>query len=162
MTEQRDPFEPPKARVEDEPRPGPAVKAILAGIIVDLGGSTIGGIVFGVAYFIVRTAMGASQEDIVAATSNADPLSFLFIAGGLIGCGFSVLGGYVCANIAKEREFASGFVVALVSTAFAIYYSSEFSIGVILLLAALTFASVMGGVKIGYARNNRKRRAFTA
>ncbi len=154
MTESRDPYAPPGARLEDKPGPGSMVKAVLVGLGVDICGSLVAGIVLGMVYAAILAASGASPEEIETAFANISPLSPMSILGSLTGCGLSVWGGYLCARIARRREYALGAVVAAISTAASLMMASHYPIGVNLALSIATFGSVMFGVRFGYAKNN--------
>src|SRR5690606_37718675 len=62
------PYAPPGAAVGDLPaKPGSAVKAVVLGFLVDIGGTLVGTIVLGIVYGIVLAASGASEEELIAA-----------------------------------------------------------------------------------------------
>jgi hypothetical protein len=154
MTENHDPYAPPEARVEDRREPGSPFKAVLVGVAVDVGGSLVAGVVLGMAFAGVLAASGASPEHIAAAFANLSPLSPMFIAGSLIGCGLSVWGGYLCARIARRREYGLGAVVAVISAAASLLMGGEQPAGLNLALSIATFGAVMFGARFGHARNN--------
>jgi hypothetical protein len=154
MTEGHDPYAPPGARLEDKRGPGSMVKAVLVGLGVDIGGSLVTGIVLGMAYAAILAASGASPAEIETSFANISPLSPVSVLGSLIGCGLSVWGGYLCARIARRREYALGAVVAVISTAASLLTASHYPIGVNLALSIATFGSVMFGVRFGNAKNN--------
>ncbi len=114
--EPRNPYEPPGAAVQDvePPRPAP-VKAVVYGVLIDVGGSIAAGILLVLVYSMVLSASGASLEEIQRAMSNADPTSAFSLLGLLVGCTASFLGGYVCARVARSAEMKWVGVVAAVS-----------------------------------------------
>jgi hypothetical protein len=154
MTENHDPYAPPGARLEDKHGPGSMVKAILVGLGVDIGGSLVSGIVLGMACAAILAASGASPEEFDTSFANISPLSPVSVVGSLIGCGLSVWGGYLCARIARRREYALGAVVAVIPTAASWLTASHYPVGVNLALSNATSGSVMFGVRFGCAKNN--------
>ncbi len=155
MTDNPNPYTPPEAKLEDERRPGSPIKAVLVGLAADIGGSFAAGIVLTVVYGIVLGASGASPDEIAAAAAaTMSPGSWVFIAGVVVGCGFSVWGGYLCARIAGQREFRAGSVVAVISTAIAAAFGQDaYPAGINLALSIATFGAVMFGVRTGAAKN---------
>ncbi|HEX7810946.1 MAG TPA: hypothetical protein VF460_03470 [Burkholderiales bacterium] len=154
MTESQNPYTPPDARVKDEPGPGSPIKAVLVGLAVDIGGSIAAGIVLTLVYGVLLASTGATPEEIAAAATAIAPGSWIFITGMAMGCGFSVWGGYLCARIAGRRAYASGVVVAAISTAFGAAFGSEgYSAGLNLALLIATFGAVMFGVRMGVTKN---------
>ena len=154
MTDNQNPYTPPEAKLEDERRPGSPMKAILVGLAADIGGSLAAGILLTVVYGIVLGASGASPDEIAAAAAAVSPGSWVFVAGVVMGCGFSVWGGYLCARIAGQREYRTGVVVAVISTAVAAVFGQDaYPAGINLALSIATFGAVMFGVRMGAARN---------
>lgn len=155
-----DPFRPPATNVDAlDVQRGSAVKAVVMGALVDIGGSMLSGIIFYVLYGIYLGATGNSVEDMgkpfAAADASNSPIAFLL---NMVGCLFSVLGGYVCARIAKHGEYRLGAILAVVTV----------SLGFLLLsggepdplagiYSLLTVASVMVGSHLGAKTNQRER-----
>jgi hypothetical protein len=83
--------------------------------------------------------------------------SWVSIAGSIVGCGFSVLGGYLCARIAKRSEHKLGGILATISTGIGLLLGmNRYSLLVNLILIVATFAAVMIGVQIGYSQNQKR------
>src|SRR5215510_11032931 len=94
------PYSPPKGEVEDYPKqPWSPIKAVLLGLAVDVGGSMLLGLLLGMGYAIVLAASGMQADEIALALADLSPWSWISIFGTLMGCGLSVLGGYVCARV---------------------------------------------------------------
>jgi hypothetical protein len=149
-----DPYAPPQAAVADEFRPGSPVKAALAGIAVDIGGSFAGGIALSFAYGIQLASSGATTEDVATALEHIPAGSWVFVLGSLLGFGFSIWGGYVCARVARIREYHPGSVVATVSTLVAaLLASDDYPAGINLGLVIATFGAVILGVRLGRQKN---------
>jgi hypothetical protein len=156
MSERHNPYSPPGASVADpSAKPGSPVKAVLAGAAVDIVGSLVIGAILSVIYGASLAVSGASVEEIAAASSEVPVDSWLFISGILVGCAFSVLGGYVCARIAKRSEYGLGCIVGAISALFGLLFAlGHYPLFVNLGLGLATFASVLLGARLGYARNH--------
>jgi len=110
-TGQQNPYTPPQAQLADsEPRPGSPVKAVVLGVVVDIGGTLVTSLMLGIAYGVSLAASGATQEEIAQIGANIPPDSWVVIVGTVLGCGFSVAGGYVCARIVKQAEYRYGAI----------------------------------------------------
>ena len=154
-TDRDNPYTPPEARVADpENEPGSPLKAVAIGLAVDIGGTFMTSLVLGIVYGITLAASGASAEAAASAFADVSPYSWLSIAGFLAGGGFSILGGYLCARIAKHSEYKLGGILATISTVFGLLLSmNSYSPFANLILSIASFATVMIGVQIGYSRN---------
>ena len=156
----RNPYRPPDAAVDDVvPPPGAPVKAIVYGVLVDVGGSMAAGLGIAILYSIVLAASGVSPEEMQRIFSDPDPLSWPSVIGSLVGGAASFLGGYVCARVAAVREMRSVGVVAAVSGIVSLAMGSggyAFEWNALLALAGM--AAVFAGGSLG-TRNNRRRRA---
>ncbi len=137
---------------------GSAVKAVLVGLAVDIGGSLLFGVVFAIAYGIYLGSSGASAEHIASSLSDAPADSWFFLVGTGVGCAFSVLGAYLCARIARHAEYTLGGIMATISVVFAFFISAEhYAPAVNILLASATIASIMLGAWLGALKNKRER-----
>jgi hypothetical protein len=155
-TDRDNPYTPPETRVADpENEPGSPLKAIAAGLAVDIGGSLATGFVLAMLYGAMLAASGASAEEVASAFADLSPYSWVSVAGSVVGGGFSVLGGYLCARIAKRSEHRIGAIMAALSTIVGMLASSSYAPLENFVLAVLTFVTVMIGVQMGYAKNRR-------
>ena len=159
-----DPFRPPTTDVDaPDVQHGSAVKAIVLGALVDIGGSMMSGIIFYVLYGIYLGATGNSMDDMAKPMAAADagnsPIGFLL---NMVGCLFSVLGGYVCARIAKHSEYRLGAILSVVTVAlgFVLLAGGEPE-PLAPMYALFTVAAVMVGSHLG-AKINRRDRARAA
>ena len=154
---ERNPYQPPGAAVKDLERvPGSPVKAVIYGVLVDVGGSIAAGLVMVFVYSLVLAASGASVEEIQSAMNDASPMSWFSILGFLVGCAASLLGGYVCARVAGAAEMKWVSIVAAVSGVVSVLmgmngYALEWNA----LLALLGMAAVFAGGSLGARRNRR-------
>ena len=152
------PFKPPDARVRDQPpAPGSPVRAVLTGLFVDLGGSTLVGLVLAGLYAASLAASGLSEAQIDEAMKNVAPTSAFAISGTVLGALCSVAGGYVCARIARRDEYRSGSVMAGLSAFFSLLLGGAGSpVDMTVLLTLCTVACVLLGVKYGRESNLRR------
>jgi hypothetical protein len=148
------PYAPPQASLKDAPpAAGSAVKAVTLGLLADIGGTVAASIVLMVIYGIVLGASGASVEEISAADLTSTD-SWLFYVGGAIGLAFSVLGGYVCARIAKRNEMRLGAVTAIISAVIGLFLAADqYQLGTNLSMTLAAIVAVMTGARLGYAQN---------
>jgi hypothetical protein len=155
----RNPYAAPEAKLADPaPAPGSSVKAVTLGVVVDILGSTLGTLLLGGLYGIYIGMTGASTERLEAAAASYTS-GFMFYVANLIGLFFSLLGGYVCARIARQSEYRLGAIVAAVSAAIGLAFtlgqhSALWSAAVV----SVNVAFVMLGVHWGKVRTARERR----
>jgi hypothetical protein len=146
-------YQPPTAEVHDQPATqGSAVKAVSLGLLVDIGGTLLLSVVVFSAYAVVQAGNGMSVEQIEAELGNLPPTSLFFIVMTLLGCGLSVLGGYVCARIARRRDYRLGVVLGALSTTLGLLLGSDESAGMLAATALLSFAAIMLGTRLGMDR----------
>src|SRR5262245_21392943 len=155
------PYAPPEASVQDRPsKPGSAFKAIALGLVVDVGGSLIAAIILAAIYGATLAATGVPREDIAAAMQASATDSWFFWVGSLVGLSFSVLGGYVCARIARRSEMKFGAIVAALSAVSGFFLGGDqLQLGTNLSMTLLTFGAVLVGARLGLARNTAARRS---
>lgn len=113
-----DPYRPPAADVsgtETGDRPGSALKAILLGLAVDVGGTAVVGTLIAIAWGVALGAGGASAAEIDRFFREST--AFLWVGLGT-GLAFSALGGYVAARIANRAEYRFALMLGLFSLAF--------------------------------------------
>jgi hypothetical protein len=153
------PYSPPEASVQDLPsKPGSAFKAVAMGLLVDIGGSLIGTIIIAVLYGIALAAAGVKREDIAAAMQPTATDSWFFYASTLLGLGFSVLGGYVCARIARRSEVKLGAILAALSASAGLAFAGDaVQLGTLLSLTLLGIGAILVGAKLGLAKNRSGR-----
>jgi hypothetical protein len=153
----QNPYAAPDAKLADPAAaPGSPIKAVLIGLGVDIGGSEVATLILALAYGMFLAASGASQEEIAAASQGTHTDSWFFYASSLVGCAFSVLGGYVCARIARRSEYTLGAILAAISAAFGLWASmDQYQVGILASLTLASIGAVMWGARLGYAANRR-------
>ena len=152
------PYRPPQSPVADQDRPrGSPVKGMIFGVLVDIGGTTLAGIALVFFWAIWLAASGMSAEQIQEAVQNPDPTSAFSLIGYAVGTGFSALGGYVCARVARETELRCAAVVAAISITFGLVIGgATHSLAMNVVLIGATLAAVMGGAWFGKRSNQRQ------
>jgi hypothetical protein len=154
------PFKPPETDSTKNPRPpatpGSQLKAVLTGLAVDIGGSIVFGIAISVIYAIQLQGQGMSDEDLPDAMDNMPHDSALYIAGNLLGLLMSLLGGFVCARIARRGEYRAGLIMAALSAIFGLMMSPHADADeMTVLLTVTSVACNLLGVKYGAEHNRR-------
>jgi uncharacterized protein with PQ loop repeat len=152
------PFAPPGASVSDtvELKPGSPIRAVLLGLVVDIGGTLVIGLLIGIVYGVFLGFSGVPQSEIVSRADTQNPMSLLSLIAQALGLVCSVLGGYVCARIVKRKEYRVVAVMAVLSAIFGMWVgSSQYSFPVLLALTALSVLSNLFGAKLGRAENRR-------
>ncbi|MGE5386859.1 MAG: hypothetical protein ACM3SV_13340 [Betaproteobacteria bacterium] len=152
------PFTPPKADVADVPdtTPGSPIKAVLFGFLTDFGGSMLAGIPFAFIYGVLLSVSGIPADEVGQALTEMPPDSLYAVIGYGIGLAFSMLGGFVCARIAKRNEYVLAAVAATLSALSGLLvmppgYSHE----LIALLTILSYTGAIYGAKRGIDKNRR-------
>ena len=155
-----DPFRPPAANIEArDTKRGSAVKAVFFGALTDIGGSMLAGIVFYMLYGIYLGATGNTLEDMAKPFGGAEagnsPMAFMM---NMVGCLFSVLGGYVCSRIARHSEYRLGAILAAVNVTLSFLLMAGGEPDPLAgIYSLLTVAAVMVGTHIGAKANRRER-----
>ena len=149
------PYTPPTAPVRDAARPpGSPIKAVIYGVLVDVGGTFVTGSVLSIAYAMGLASEGMSPEQAAAALAKIPLDSWVSIAGMIFGCLFSVAGGYVCARVARKSEYKLGATVAAVGVLIGVFFGGgQYSAGVFGALLMATVVSVMVGAHLGATKN---------
>lgn len=137
--------------------PGSPVRAVLLGLLVDLGGTMLVGILFVIGYAMLLGASGLPAGEIEArmgAIGHDTPVGLALTA---VGALLSLLGGYVCARVARASELRVALVMAAVSCGVGVLASvGSSSLPVTLALAVLSLGAILGGATLGRRRNRRE------
>jgi len=110
------PYKPPTAQLRWEPsHPGSLVKAVIAGVLIDLGGTWIVNFVGLVAYAFYLYSQGWSEDEV----SREYVFLSIYSLPGLIlptaRFSISIVTGHLCAKIAKERMYLAAILISLTS-----------------------------------------------
>jgi hypothetical protein len=160
---ERSPYAPPVSDVAAaRERKGAPWKAVLFGLVVNIGGSMLAGFLL-----VIATAIYTGYTDPNGFNDNqvekiaqifSDPTSSIMIVGYIIGFLFSIFGGYVCSRIARHNELKLGGVLALVSSVLGLLMdgNSAASFPLELLLYSASIGGIMFGSWVGMKRNQPK------
>src|SRR5689334_2955078 len=100
------PYSAPEAALADRPgAPRSAVVAVIVGLVTDVGGSLVAGMMLSIAYGISLARSGVRPDEIGKALSSIQPWTLFWAVSMTVGVAFSVLGGFVCARIARRRSY---------------------------------------------------------
>ena len=151
------PFKPPKSDVDNKAAaPGSPLRAVLTGLAVDIGLSTLVGVVLTIVYHSQLVASGMTPDQVDAAMDEIPLDSMINVIGVVLGALSSVLGGYVCARIVRRDEYRVGSVMAALSALIGLMSgSSSVPDDLTVLLTLCTVACVLLGVKFGREYNRR-------
>ena len=149
------PYAPPEAKLADMPaEAGSPIKAVTFGLLVDLGGTVLATLVLAFVYGIALAVSGASAEEIAAAADPAATDTAFFYGSILIGLGFSALGGFVCARIARRDETMLGGILAALSAFIGwVLAGDQYELGTVLSLTLASIGAVLIGARLGGAKN---------
>jgi len=112
----QNPYTPPQSPLRDQPRPpASAVKAVLVGLAIDVGGSLLTGAILGMVYGVSLASQGMNEQEMAAALANIPSTSWVNIVGSLVGGVLSFLGGFACTRIARRPDYRLGLVLAAIS-----------------------------------------------
>jgi hypothetical protein len=100
------------AAIAEPERPRFRIVAIIVGCLVDIASSVVAGILLGIVLGMVLIAQGASLQQMQQALSTS---ASVLVGGLLIGTCGSILGGYVAAWMAGQRELQHALATGLLS-----------------------------------------------
>lgn len=150
------PYRPPQAEIRPiERERSSAGKAILFGILADLGLTIVLGLAFVVAYGIFLISTGAPEAEVMRAFSEPADDSPFTIGLTAIGTLGSILGGYICAITARHSEYKLGAVIIGISVVLGLLLADETSATLMAVTAVLTVGGVLYGTWLGVRRNRR-------
>ena len=134
------------------------MKAVVLGLLADLVGSTVIGAAIMLGYGVYLGATGNTPDQVAAAIDGFTYDSPLGTALTIIGCLFSVLGGYICARIARHSEYRLGLIMCAISIVLAALLANEkISAAMNVVLTLETLISIMVGIHLGVRKNRRGR-----
>ena len=144
-------YSPPQSEVRDIALPpGSPVKAVLVAAAIYVVGAMLVGIVISIVYASMLASSGMSGEQIADALKNIDPHSTVSMAGIGIGALITLVCGYVCARIARRRDYSLAYILMGLDIVATLYFSwGDFSAFEHVLLAALSVVTIMAGTKLG-------------
>lgn len=145
------PYRPPATgEPATDPRPQRPLRGVLAGLGTDIGGTFVLGSALALAQAGTLAAEGKSAEEIEEILRSVDPSSGWWLAGVVVGCLCSVVGGIVCVRVGRSPSWNPPAALAFLTTAFGIWVSWPEPMGVLNgSLALATLLSVFAGAWLG-------------
>lgn len=102
-----------------------SIKGILLGVLTDIGGSTIAGIILMVIFgSSLVTEQMTEQELNEAILAMAQGKGFM-ITSFIVGLFFTILGGYVAARVAKKGVYLNSGMVGVIGLILGVLYAGE-------------------------------------
>jgi fructose-specific phosphotransferase system IIC component len=140
-------YEPPKSGFESLPRePGSIVKAVIAGLVTDIGGTALLDFVFGIVYGIVLASRDMPIEEMKKTMEHMDRFSGIGLFLLTLGMAISVLGGFVCARIANRPGYLPLGIQSAISVAYGTVMGADtYEWRVLLALNLLSLAAIFFG-----------------
>lgn len=139
-------YKPPQAQLADQPaEPGSLTIAVVVGVVVDLIGTLVIGVVLSISLGVYLASQGNSPEEIQHALENLSPTSPVSLLAGALGCLVSVGAGYWCAAISRRRDYRAPVIMAAIMTVVGFFLGGEHAPWVHAIMAALSAASVLAG-----------------
>lgn len=127
--------------------PGSSPKAIVYGVLIDIGGSVLLGIALTIIYAGYLASQGMMEEQIQEALVTVETFSLVGLSGLVLGFGISILAGYVCAKTSKAHIIRDLVILSAISGSFSLLLSisSYGLLGQLLMIAATVLAIFSGG-----------------
>jgi hypothetical protein len=157
------PYRPSNAALKDSPTrhtrpvrpPRSATVSVIAGLAIDIGGTTVVGIVIAIVYGILLAGRGTAPEQIQEALTQVDTESGFFLFNAAVGLGFSMLGAYVCARMVKRDELRVTAIMAVLSNVMGFLMSRDSTLGAgeFFAFTLATFVVILVGGALGRRRN---------
>lgn len=154
MDQPTSPYAAPASAVADRAeQPGRPLLALLVSVAVDVIGTIIVSMLIAFGYGIVLAINGADEAEMERLMTTAGGPLFA-VLGGIFGCAVSVIAGYWCARIGKQRIYLLGTIHTVLTSAFFMLLTPPQYSLLELLLALLSLAAVLLGCYL-WQRNNR-------
>lgn len=132
---------------------GNEIKALVVGFVVDIGGTIVASLVLSSIYAISLVSDGLDETQIREAMENIPLDSWFSIVSIVVGAALSVLGGFVCARIARATDYRLGVILALCSSFFGLVIDYDRDSGLaIVAMIAVTIVAVLAGTRMGLSR----------
>lgn len=100
-----------------------SIKGILLGVLTDTGGNTIAGIILMVIFASGRITPDMSGQEINDAILALAQGGGFLLASLIVGLGFTILGGYVAARVAKKGIYQNSAMVGAIDMLLGILFS---------------------------------------
>lgn len=140
-------YESPKSDLQQPIDEQPStIKAILYSAIIDIGGTLIFGVIFGIVYGAYLAAQGFSELELVAKFQNIELLSGVGVFTILVGCSISFYAGKYCAKKSVKNIHRNVAVLCVFSCSFVLLTGlGQYSFMENTALLLLTVLALFGG-----------------
>ncbi|MGR6874053.1 hypothetical protein ACU6U9_17480 [Pseudomonas sp. HK3] len=125
---------------------GSVTKGVIWGSIIDVVGTTIFGLIFGVAYATFQASQGVSEQEIIESLVQVDMFSIYNLIAISVGLLISFYAGYLCAKKSGEDVKKSTTILCLISCFFGIAVGATvYSLSELVVLSVLTIGAIILG-----------------
>lgn len=141
------PYQPPTATVRDQPaykKPAP-IKAVIVGVVVDQVATTIFQFAVFSLYGLMLVEEGLGPKGITQAFDSLGWGSWPRIIIEVGGLAISVLAGYLCARIARQRIFRTTLIMAALDVGWPLPFVHDFTVPRLALMISPTATCVFIG-----------------
>ena len=147
----QNPYRAPGADLRKAPKPPTsAVKALLIGAAIDIGGSFGMGVVLAIGYAVLAAGRGMTADQIAAEMAHIPYDSRFALFGYGLGAVISVLAGFVCARLSRRTDYRLGWILAAFSVAAGIVFApSTAPLAVNIMIALLGACAILLGTRLG-------------
>lgn len=144
------PYDAPGTNVQkDENLPVRPITGIVAGVLIDLGGTIAAVTLISFLYAVVIASQGATAAEVEGALTSADPTSLLGLMHSVAGLGMSYLAGFYCLRISRGTNLRYPLFLALIVMAVGLAMGlgwGDTNVVLLLGLSALTVGvTLLGG-----------------
>ncbi len=118
------------------------IKAIVLGLLTDIGGSLLASIIFGTVLVATLVMAGVPSDEIISRAQGP----IVLIPGLIIGFGFTILGGFVAGRVARQAEVLHGGILGGIDIPFGlvIWSLSPLWLNILSLIATIPMGMVGG------------------
>jgi hypothetical protein len=150
------PYDAPGTNLQqDENLPVRPITGIVAGVLIDLGGTIVAVTLISLLYAVVIASQGATAAEVESALAHPDPTSPLGLAQGVAGLGMSYLAGFYCVRISRGTNLRYALFLALIVMAVGLGVDLAWGEANVILLLGLS-ALTVGATLVGGASALRK------
>jgi len=144
------PYDAPGTNVQqDENLPVRPITGIVAGVLIDLGGTIVVVTLISFIYAIIIASQGATAAEVQSALTNPDPSSLLGVIHTIAGLGMSYLAGFYCLRISRGTNLRYPLFLALIVFAVGAAVGltwGDMNVFLLLVMSALTVGvTLLGG-----------------
>jgi len=154
------PYAPPAAPLREVRtwETGSAARGLLLGFLCDMGTSIVGIAILIAAMYALLSASGAPEEAIFDSMGMDDPTSVFSISAMVIEGLGAMLGGWVCARVARHSEYRLAAILAALIVAAGFAFGGDFDTPTSKLIDTVVVGlSTMLGTWLAVRRTRRER-----